>query len=430
MVVSVLKFFFFQDELHNNSVVKKAFDTILGESLRQEYYYSMEKFFESKITRVKYKKMLSERNTPVSMLYQNKYPEIENAQEVFEEFERQLDENYELSKDDAEAIIYWIYHVYKTVTVRRDITRKALSLLIEMLEIENICFTHNVLYLQDSVDINIINSISDFSEEMEWLNENEFTFFYRGHASLSYKLLPSIMRRQQWIVHENDMYNELKIACADNFSKCRTHLDFLVEMQHYGLPTRLLDVTTNPLVALYFACSSEPDSNGEIIVFAVKNEDIKYSSSDKVSMLASLPSLSYKENKKINRLLSDKTITKKEFNDKALCLLNEVKLEKPAFLDNMNSSDLSKAIFVLPEKKNQRIRKQDGCFLICGLFEERNNPIPKFRYLDEDKIQIYLIPSKAKKKIIQELDKFSVNRATLFPEIEEVANYIRENYFE
>ena len=31
--------------------------------------------------------------------------------------------------------------------------------------------------------------------------------------------------------------------------------DILAKMQHYGIPTRLLDFTTNPLIALYFACT-------------------------------------------------------------------------------------------------------------------------------------------------------------------------------
>ena len=48
------------------------------------------------------------------------------------------------------------------------------------------------------------------------------------------------------------------IASYPNFfSDCTTALDYLVVLQHYSFPTRLLDFTENPLVALYMACATE-----------------------------------------------------------------------------------------------------------------------------------------------------------------------------
>lgn len=109
-----------------------------------------------------------------------------------------------------------------------------------------------------------INSVSEFIEKIGQLNkfeEKEDTepFYYRGHADRKWKLLPSILRVSNGVEKEHLLFRDMVAHMPQSFSECKSALDYLVQMQHYELPTRLLDVSTNPLVALYFACESAGD---------------------------------------------------------------------------------------------------------------------------------------------------------------------------
>lgn len=105
-----------------------------------------------------------------------------------------------------------------------------------------------------------INSVSEFIEKIVQLDKEEGTeTFYRGHANRDWELLPSIFRTPNGVEKEHLLFRDMVAHEPQSFSECKSALDYLVQMQHYGLPTRLLDMTTNPLVALYFACQPTPD---------------------------------------------------------------------------------------------------------------------------------------------------------------------------
>lgn len=125
-----------------------------------------------------------------------------------------------------------------------------------------------------SLHDNEITSVVDFIKALKKdiddpLSENRGTeVFYRGHADESWDLKPSIFRSDEGIKNEHLLFRDMVAHVPRDFSECKSALDYLVQMQHYELPTRLLDVTTNPLVALYFACQPAGDTTVSGIVNA------------------------------------------------------------------------------------------------------------------------------------------------------------------
>ncbi|WP_394297418.1 FRG domain-containing protein [Methanococcus maripaludis] len=81
---------------------------------------------------------------------------------------------------------------------------------------------------------------------------------YRGQKNSEWNLCPSIFRknREGEYIYENKeriFYKSLVEHNHPEFKKNNTIFDKVAMMQHYSIPTRLLDWTKNPLVGLYFA---------------------------------------------------------------------------------------------------------------------------------------------------------------------------------
>lgn len=143
-----------------------------------------------------------------------------------------------------------------------------------------------------------MNSAAEFVAELAKLDREKGTeTFYRGHADKDWKLIPSILRTPDGPEKEHLLFRDMVAHEPQSFSECRSALDYLVQMQHYGLPTRLLDVTMNPLVALYFACEEAPPypADGAVYHFALSEQKVKHYDSDTVSVLANLAKCASKD---------------------------------------------------------------------------------------------------------------------------------------
>lgn len=142
-------------------------------------------------------------------------------------------------------------------------------------------------------------------------------------------------------------------------------------------------------------------------------------------ILSSLPQFSYDKQEEFKRLAKDSSITNEAFNKKVARLLREIRSEKPAFQSEIDRDDLLNSFIVYALKNNSRIVKQDGAFILCGLLDGYNS-LSKFRHREKGGTAILLVDKR--KKMLDELDRFSINHAMLFPEIECVSEYIKSKY--
>ena len=227
--------------------------------------------------------------------------------------------------------------------------------------------------------------IAKFIEETLNLNrsiEKDREVFFRGHSdAVNFKLEPSLLRTidssKPFEDNEHSLFWDLLTTEPRSFTEDATCFNILTRMQHYSLPTRLLDISSNPLTALYFACSENENKDGQVILFSIKKDHINYFDSDKASCLTNLAKLKKSQKIDLINLIQKceaqvppiKVLTEKhaqECNSYAQ-FIHFIKQEKPYFEPKIQINDLKSVICVKGHLNQDRIIAQSGSFLIFGL---------------------------------------------------------------
>lgn len=208
--------------------------------------------------------------------------------------------------------------------------------------------------------------------------------WYRGHSQENWELVPSLLRVPDWEKKEKLLFSEFTKTASRLFDKRTSDWETLFDMQHYWIPTRLLDWTTVMGVAIAFILHAD------------------YSSAENSALYVLDPEM-------LNRLSGRDIINlpeDKKFDYKAMYWEhNPVKIEKP--------------IAIRPSQQSDRLRAQKGVFTVHGTIDSG------FEASAKDCYRKICLPKEAKEEAREFLKWANLDEYTIYPDIVGMSRHIK-----
>ena len=258
-----------------------------------------------------------------------------------------------------------------------------------------------------------IHTISNYLDAIRLLKKNypvdttsAHSLLYRGLSSTEYKLLPGLLRDRHFAEYDTLLKIERNLLLKFKQESCSIIPNHFTELshwaeyaQHFGAPTRYLDWSSNPLVALYFSCNNDRKDG---IVWLIHTGN--YSSS-------AFPA-SYRSNKKSLQDVVEEILS--------------------------GSQEYNIPILYSPNYFSARMSAQSSFFMVWGnrldpfesIFEDetcymRTSQINLSEYFSQQSFLFkFIVPKEQKQQLLCELDSVGINEKTLFPGLDGVGRYV------
>lgn len=354
----------------------------------------------------------------------------------------------DLVKIDASNSNYKIHRIEKDdLYIYIFIKKTPLDLNIEHLTLDSLSITSDfplftggdvLEYLADVRELAngnfMVGSVEDYIKTIETL-ANRYPnkeHFFRGHYYYKYLLVPSLYRKKKYYDNESYMYMDFKTQFYNELSN-KKYIEILTTMQHYKMPTRLLDTTSNPLVALYMACDipynyhSKNYGIGEVVFMSEDRKNVKYSDSNTTILLSSLAVLETPLKQELYEAIKEsiKNKDKKYQETKAYKrFVGEVTSELSGFDETyFDPESLLKPRHVKVGMINERIIAQSGNFILFGLCNYQTGEYEPLNTVSKERIFIV-----HRDYISKQLNMLNINAGTMYPDKDHMSIEIMKSY--
>lgn len=285
-------------------------------------------------------------------------------------------------------------------------------------EYSNTAYPHLTFQIDSVVEyLQIVNVLSKAKRE-DFVNGE---IIYRGMADKDWKLLPSLGRSDDLSDgQEYNLVNNFLALCPEAFQNLNSNFEILSKMQHYELPTRLLDFTTNPLIALFFACSELANKKDARIV--CHRAYVEISKNPIIEAICGFYNYFSQED----------------------VVLDEIKISPQKYLQKLYRQNDDRLLVARPFYWNERIQRQAAIFMVFPnqLYDKyallayggRVN-YPEFWEEEKYRSSLEIVENEPLKKVYKEIDKrkvdvthISITKLFEFYKEEEKRNQLLRNW--